>query len=341
LKTTAKFEDGLSSFIGELEIRERKLFFQSSALSFFWDEYEIEAILINGILTIRSTVSLSQKLIVQVPGYEKTLKSELGIKAISASRSYLRSHSFLTPFIILLILLSTVGLGLFFLRSNTHLLLSFVSEETEREIGEEIFRKNFEAKVLIPKKLAKKWVEFISAANPSSVRGYSRTYIIDESVPNAFALPGGIIIFTKGFILDAESPEEILGVFAHELGHLRHRHGIQAYIADLGTTAVSLVLGGSASTITQSLDALNALKHSRVHEREADRFALKLLKEQKISSSGIKQFFSRMKQDSIPDGFLSWASTHPTDDERIRLFNIPSRFSDIQFPLSEFKKQFR
>ena len=47
--------------------------------------------------------------------------------------------------------------------------------------------------------------------------------VLATPVPNAFALPGGKVYLFSGLLAKAQNPDEIAGVLAHELGHLRHR----------------------------------------------------------------------------------------------------------------------
>jgi Zn-dependent protease with chaperone function len=58
--------------------------------------------------------------------------------------------------------------------------------------------------------------------------GRSRPLCCRRPIPNAFALPGGKVYLFDGLLAKAENPDEIAGVLAHELGHLKHRDGIRA-----------------------------------------------------------------------------------------------------------------
>ena len=63
------------------------------------------------------------------------------------------------------------------------------------------------------------------------------TYIIvvvDNEMVNAFALPGGYIILTKGLINFCETPEELIAVISHEIGHIEKRHVVSRLIKDIG-----------------------------------------------------------------------------------------------------------
>ena len=53
-----------------------------------------------------------------------------------------------------------------------------------------------------------------------------RIFVADEAQINAFAIPGGIIVFHSGLIFAAETPEEVAAVLAHEIAHVTHRHSV-------------------------------------------------------------------------------------------------------------------
>ena len=99
---------------------------------------------------------------------------------------------------------------------------------------------------------------------------------------NAFALPGGVIVLTDGMVeLAAQSgigDEALMGVLAHEAGHVLHRHGTRRVI-ELGILNVgsALVLGDASGLAATGGTLLAALAYSRDHEREADCFAIAMM----------------------------------------------------------------
>ncbi len=142
-----------------------------------------------------------------------------------------------------------------------------------------------------------------------------------EKIANAFTLPGGYILLTQGLLSQAESPEEIAGVLAHELGHVQHRHLLQKIIR--GSIMVSLVnfisLGPSGMLLIDPGTAaqLLLLKFDRSMEEEADQAALLRLEEQRIDLKGFQDFFKRSHPE-LPSG-LGFLSTHPGSRERMEL----------------------
>jgi Zn-dependent protease with chaperone function len=100
--------------------------------------------------------------------------------------------------------------------------------------------------------------------------------VLPTSIPNAIALPGGKVYLFDGLLQKAESPDEIAGIIAHELGHVHHRHVMRTLIHNGGTSfLIGLLLGdvtGGSAVIFATQSLLNA-SHSREAEQEADDFA--------------------------------------------------------------------
>ena len=68
--------------------------------------------------------------------------------------------------------------------------------------------------------------------------------VLSTPVPNAFALPGGRVYLSDGLLAKAENADEVAGVLAHELGHLRHRDNLRQLIYNGGTSFLIGLLFG-------------------------------------------------------------------------------------------------
>ncbi len=149
--------------------------------------------------------------------------------------------------------------------------------------------------------------------------------VYDMPVMNAFAMPGGRIILTRELIARAETPEEVAGVLAHEIGHVAHRHSEAQLVRAVGLQLLlSLATGGSGnSTLTSVAGVAAILRFSRSAESEADEFALSALQRAEIDPLGLKQFFERVlkEENKNPGGALGQIegafATHPGTEERI------------------------
>lgn len=142
--------------------------------------------------------------------------------------------------------------------------------------------------------------------------------------PNAFALPGGHIVFTDEMAaLLADAPDVATGVLAHEFGHVRHRHGLHAGVL---TAAAGAVLGDFSSLLAAAPVLLGQQAYSREFEREADAEAARVLAANGIAPARMVLLFERLQgwaaEHADERGFslpIALAS-HPADEERIRYF---------------------
>ena len=149
-----------------------------------------------------------------------------------------------------------------------------------------------------------------------------RFVVINTRMENAFALPGGIVVVTKGLIFNARSAEEVAGVIAHEIGHIHYDHPIEGlYRTAAVSTVVGLVTGDVAGGILITGLGRWVLNsgYSRVAERQADGYALERLYAAGIDSRGFEEFFTRaLAAQAQGEGALSgFLSTHPLTRERI------------------------
>ncbi|WP_293859474.1 M48 family metallopeptidase [uncultured Alsobacter sp.] len=133
---------------------------------------------------------------------------------------------------------------------------------------------------------------------------------------NAFALPGGTVLVTDGLLTLASTDDEILGVLAHEAGHVQARHGLRQLYAALGIYVVMGMIGGDpghlADTVATQAGALQMLSYSRDFEREADRYGVAAMKAAGRDPLALARILGRLgKQD---DSSL-WSS-HPDTAER-------------------------
>jgi predicted Zn-dependent protease len=100
--------------------------------------------------------------------------------------------------------------------------------------------------------------------------------VLRSTVQNAFAVPGGRVYVLSGLLATAQTPDELGGVLAHELGHVAQRDGLRRLIRDGGTSfLVGLMFGditGSGVVLMAGRLVLSAA-HTRAAEEGADAFA--------------------------------------------------------------------
>lgn len=166
----------------------------------------------------------------------------------------------------------------------------------------------------------------IKLARHAELPGGLRVDIVNSPIVNAFALPGGRILLFRPVVQQANNPDEVAGVLAHEMGHVKNRDSMKAFIQD---GALSLLVGlvtgdvtGGASLTLFGKFLLNAT-YSREAEREADQASVALMRAAGADSGAINLFFARMRLlegRTSKDGALAMRvfGSHPITEERIQ-----------------------
>lgn len=166
------------------------------------------------------------------------------------------------------------------------------------------------------------------------------------------------MFINTGLLIRAKDPEEVIGVIAHEAGHIAGGHlarfqdelrnaqtkSIIAMIAGLaagvaakdGRVAGAIVGGGQGAAFT------DLLKYSRTQESAADAAALKYLDRTGVSARGLLEFFALLQREIRLTGGREnpYLSTHPLTNDRIATVSSHlalSRFADA--PTSEDLRQ--
>ena len=140
---------------------------------------------------------------------------------------------------------------------------------------------------------------------------------------NAFALPGGVLVMTDELVAVAE-PGAVLGVLAHELGHVKNRHATRVAVeSSLLGTAVALISGDPTSVLATVPVMLATLSFSRRHETEADCYALQVLGRAGQSTEPLAQLLETIStgQGGQMAGVLS---SHPSTPARAQLLRDPA-----------------
>lgn len=141
--------------------------------------------------------------------------------------------------------------------------------------------------------------------------------VVRGGTVNAYASLGGHIYIFQGLLDELHSPEELAGVLAHEVEHVRQRHIIQGVVDQLlafGGTQV--VLPDPDGGATRAAGLLLTLAFSRDQEHSADLGALERLRLGHVDPAGFAAFFARAATRGAVPLLLS---THPGDEARARL----------------------
>jgi predicted Zn-dependent protease len=187
-----------------------------------------------------------------------------------------------------------------------------------------------------------------------------RLVLVNSREFNAFIIDGGRIFMNTGVLVDAATPNEVIGVLAHETGHIAGAHQVRFREALSRAKTMALLgaaLGGAAmvgsirsgggaqagqagaAVMTGSASFANAtlMAYARTEEIAADRAALNYLEKSGQSAEGMLVTFRRFADQMLlaRQGMDPYAFTHPMPRERISQIETlvaASKFRDRKDP---------
>lgn len=192
--------------------------------------------------------------------------------------------------------------------------------------------------------------------NPLSVN----FYIINDEQINAFVFGGSNIFLNTGLLQISDSPEMLIGVIAHEIGHIYEGHIISMnneYKQSLITSTLGYALGIAAAAAgspeaaqaiisgSNQITERNLLSHSRTQEQEADKIALTLLNRAKFPAQGLVDLFAYLSLQEVTqrDVLNPYIQTHPLSRERISFIknSAANTLTTIHLVPEEYKRRFK
>ena len=156
--------------------------------------------------------------------------------------------------------------------------------------------------------------------------------VSDENIVNAWAMPGGKVMFYTGILPICDGEDGVATVMGHEIAHAIARHGnermSQQIPVQIGTMGLAVALEQKPEATKNILMLATGagaqgllLKYSRTHESEADKMGLVFMTMAGYEPQVAADFWKRMaanKGGQQPPEFLS---THPSDERRINDIN--------------------
>ncbi|WP_183380326.1 MULTISPECIES: M48 family metallopeptidase [unclassified Herbaspirillum] len=137
--------------------------------------------------------------------------------------------------------------------------------------------------------------------------------------PNALALPSGQIVLTDEIVQLVQDDDAVMGVLAHELGHVAQRDLMRRLIQSSAIAATATLLVGDISAVLVNIPTLLLdLKYSRDVETQADDYAIALFKFNGISERKLADVFAKLEQHEGASKTSDYLSTHPSNAERIQ-----------------------
>ena len=153
--------------------------------------------------------------------------------------------------------------------------------------------------------------------------------VLNDSVPNAWAMPGGKIAFNRGLLYELNSEAELAAVMGHEIVHAAARHGaksmergifLQGAMIAVGIGAqnsdyANLIVGGS-----QLGAQLVSSKYGRDAESESDFYGMQYMKKAGYDPAAavtLQETFVRLSKDRQSDFISGLFASHPPSPERV------------------------
>ncbi len=185
--------------------------------------------------------------------------------------------------------------------------------------------------------------ELHTAAGEKYAKHQFQVEIADISDANAFAIPGGHIIITKGLFSSIESENGLSMILAHEMAHHYERHPLRSSGRGLVVSLFLLaILGADGSNFLQyflgNTASITNLAFSRQQETDSDIFAYELLIKYYGHASGAAEFFQYINtEENSTNEITSFLNTHPSTEDRIStLVELEYIYSGNKKPLADF-----
>ncbi|MEK6216980.1 MAG: M48 family metallopeptidase, partial [Boseongicola sp.] len=158
--------------------------------------------------------------------------------------------------------------------------------------------------------------------------------VLDHEMINAFALPGGQVVFFRGMLDAASSPDEIAAVLAHEVGHVAARDPTRIALRSAGSLGVLGLLFGDfagGAVVLLLVEQLIQADYSREAEAAADAYGIEMLLKAGVDPGALGTLFQKLLDDyGEADGIAAHFTSHPALRDRIANANAASdRLSTI------------
>jgi predicted Zn-dependent protease len=157
-------------------------------------------------------------------------------------------------------------------------------------------------------------------------------YLVQDNQLNSFVAGGQAIFINSGLVLRAENPNQLIGVIAHETGHIAGGHVLRAKEAMRNASIesiIAMVAAAGASVLGRSGAPLlgaagvgerSFLQFSIAQEATADHAALNFLDRSCQSARGLLKFLEILQSNELLTGERqeSWVRTHPLTQQRVQ-----------------------
>ncbi|MDH5205151.1 MAG: M48 family metallopeptidase [Hylemonella sp.] len=239
------------------------------------------------------------------------------------------------PVFVAVLLVAVVGLGAFYRYGTPWAamqLTRLVPLAWEESLSQRVMTRIDQGRMLKPSELPVARQAELRARFDALVRqlgpkltpypGHKPRYTLDfrhGMGANAFALPGGIVVMTDELVTTAAQnglgDEALIGVLAHEIGHVAYRHGTRL-VVEQGVLQIGLglAMGDVSNIVSLGSTLLTSLAYRRQHEAEADCFAQALLRQAALPTSPMADLLIAISS-ARDDGAKTQAHKHEEKGE--------------------------
>jgi len=212
--------------------------------------------------------------------------------------------------------------------------LSWMSEQQEIRLGTQQYLQNQQSAggrfILDPALTA-----YVNEVGQKLVRVSDRPnlpfefVIINDSVPNAWALPGGKLAINRGLLTELKSEAELAAVLSHEIVHAAARHGASSMergiLLSAGAAIISVLAADNRHSDLIDFAAaggatLLGFRFGREHELEADRYGIDYMVRAGYDPRAaveLQETFVRLSGSKSPGWLAGMLATHPPSQERV------------------------
>jgi predicted Zn-dependent protease len=169
----------------------------------------------------------------------------------------------------------------------------------------------------------------MKVANESGVDLPYEFVVLNNSVPNAWALPGGKIAINRGLLTEMNSEAELAAVLGHEVTHAAARHSAQQQSRGMLTQGLVVATtiaasdsgyGDLAAVGAGLAGQLTLMKYGRDAELESDKYGMRYMSKAGYDPQGavtLQETFVRLSEGRNQDWLSGLFASHPPSQERV------------------------
>lgn len=216
-------------------------------------------------------------------------------------------------------------------------ILPNLDEKWERQVGQQMYapmRQSQGGDYILDPELTE-YVEAVGARLAAQAKRDLpyEFHILNDSSPNAWALPSGKIVINRGLLTELNSEAELAAVLGHEIVHADAAHGARQQSKGMltqvgmmvamiyGSSQAKSEMGQQVAMIVPQLGAqLISTKYGRDAERESDLYGMRYMSAAGYNPQGaveLQETFVDLSKDRNSDWLSGLFASHPASQERV------------------------